>query len=136
MADENLHFQRHTNFLIKLQCSVFSSATLFLFRRQCAEFFFFKKIRQMKADQNIKYYIIETSGLLQVRVKVWMLLQKQFHPASCRFTWDFWYEDFRIALHDLYYCVDIQDFPREQGPSTILTNGIHKCLFNSTVKSL
>ena len=29
-ADENLQFQRHTNYLIKLKCSVFSSATLFL----------------------------------------------------------------------------------------------------------
>jgi len=36
VADENLHFQRHTNFPVKLQCSVFklificSSATFFL----------------------------------------------------------------------------------------------------------
>ena len=37
VADENLHFQRHTNFLVKLQClilelwsSFFSAATLFL----------------------------------------------------------------------------------------------------------
>ena len=30
VADENLHFQRHTNLLIKLQCLIFSSATLFL----------------------------------------------------------------------------------------------------------
>ena len=30
VADENMHFQRHTNFLLKLQWSVFSSATLSL----------------------------------------------------------------------------------------------------------
>ena len=29
VADENVYFQRHTNFLVKLQCSVFSSATFF-----------------------------------------------------------------------------------------------------------
>ena len=28
VADENLYFQRHTNFLVKLQCSAFSSVTL------------------------------------------------------------------------------------------------------------
>ena len=30
VAGKKFHFQRHTNFLVKLQCSVFTSATLFL----------------------------------------------------------------------------------------------------------
>ena len=53
VANENLHIQRHTNLLVKLQCSVPSLATFF--RRQCAEFLFSKTNRQMKAGQNNKY---------------------------------------------------------------------------------
>ena len=42
VADENLHFQRHTNFLINLQCSVLFISH-FVFRGQPAEFFLLKK---------------------------------------------------------------------------------------------
>ena len=52
LAEENLHFQGHTNF--SSQISVFSSATLVLEGRQLI-FFFTKKIRQMKAGQTNKY---------------------------------------------------------------------------------
>ena len=38
----------------------------FVFRWQCAEFFFSKIIRQMKAGQNNKYDITKASGLVQV----------------------------------------------------------------------
>ena len=57
VADDNLHFQWHTNFLVKLQCSVFF-ISLFAFRRQQAEFFLFKKIRKINAGQ---YKIPSTS---------------------------------------------------------------------------
>ena len=40
----------------------------FVFRRQPAEFFFSKKIRQMKAGQNNKYGITKTLGIVQVWV--------------------------------------------------------------------
>ena len=39
----------------------------FVFRRQPDEFFFSKKIRQMKAGQNNKYDIRKTLGVMQVR---------------------------------------------------------------------
>jgi hypothetical protein len=54
VAVENLHFQRHTNFLIKLQCSVLKNLFIsyFVFRRQPAEFFLSQKIYQIKAGQN------------------------------------------------------------------------------------
>ena len=55
VADENL----------PLWTSFFLSPTLF-FIRQCPEFFFYKKNRQMKAGQNNKYDITKTSGLLEV----------------------------------------------------------------------
>ena len=53
MAHENLHFLGHTHFLVKLQCSVFSSAT---FRGQQAGGQQ-AEIRQMNAGQNNKYDI-------------------------------------------------------------------------------
>ena len=59
MADENLHFQKHTKLLVKLQFSVFSSATLFI-KEEPAKFFFPKKIHQMKAGKNNKYDITKT----------------------------------------------------------------------------
>ena len=56
MADANLHFQRHANFLVKLQCSVFSSAPLFLVG--------IKKICQIKVGQNITNMILQTPEVL------------------------------------------------------------------------
>ena len=50
-----MHFQRHKSLLVKLQCSVFSSA----------EFFFSKIICQIKAGQNNKYKDLKSfSGLI------------------------------------------------------------------------
>ena len=45
VADENLRFQRHTNFLAKLQCLLLELLFIsyFLFRMQPVEFFFIKK---------------------------------------------------------------------------------------------
>ena len=62
VAEENFHFQRHTNFLVKtLQSSVFLISHFF--RRQPAERFFSNKIHQMKAGKNNKYCIKKTLGL-------------------------------------------------------------------------
>jgi hypothetical protein len=60
VANENLHFQRHTNFVIKLQCSIFSSATLFLEGSQL-NFSSPKK----KAGQNNRYDITKTLDLVE-----------------------------------------------------------------------
>ena len=74
MADANLPFQRRTNFLVKLQCS----ATLFLEGSQLI--FFSKKIRQMKAGQNNKYYITKTKILFTMqKVKRITILKKQMN---------------------------------------------------------
>jgi hypothetical protein len=65
--DENLHFQRHKNFLVKLQCSIFSSATLFLEGSQL-NFSSPKKFRQMRAGQNNKYDIVHTKKASSVHL--------------------------------------------------------------------
>ena len=61
MADEKLHFQK----LKKLQCSVFSSATLFLEGSEL-NLSSPKKICQIKAGQNNKWNITNTLALVQV----------------------------------------------------------------------
>ena len=61
VADENLQFQRHTNFLVKLQCSFF---------HQPAEYFFSKKTCVMKAGWNKTYYVTKT-----------------WFEVLCRFCW-------------------------------------------------
>jgi hypothetical protein len=59
VADENLHFQRHTN--ISNQITMFSFFICqYVFRRQPAEFFFSQNIPQMKAGQNNKYDTTKT----------------------------------------------------------------------------
>ena len=69
-ADESLHFQRHTIFFVKLQCPFLRLWTCFLFiqfvfTRQLAEFFFYKKI-QMKLGQNNKYVCMISQRVVQV----------------------------------------------------------------------
>ena len=68
----NIHFQRHTNFLVKLQCSVLklwtnscSSGTLVL-EGSTINFSSPKKNRQMQPGQNNKYDITKTSCLVHV----------------------------------------------------------------------
>ena len=57
VADENLHSQRHTNFLVKLQCLVLE----LVFRRQSEEF------RQMKTGQyNIHKILQFPVGLFKI----------------------------------------------------------------------
>ena len=61
MADENLHFQKRTNFFVKVQCSVLELWNFFLSGGSLIQ-----KIRQMKASKDNKYDVIETSSLVQV----------------------------------------------------------------------
>ena len=83
MSDKSSHFQRHIQFLVKLQCSVLvlwaiflSSATLFL--EGSAETIVSPKIRQTKAGQNNKYNITKTLGLVQVCFKLGFNLNVTF----------------------------------------------------------
>ena len=55
-----MHFQRHTNFLVKLQFSILFTSH-FVFRRQPGKFSLCKKNCQMKGGQNNNYDIINTS---------------------------------------------------------------------------
>ena len=68
VADENLHIQRLTKFLVKLQCSIFSSATLFLKGSQ---------LNFSSPKQLVKWK--------QVKIKN-MVLQKSV--VLCRFVWN------------------------------------------------
>ena len=65
VADEDFHFQRHANVFVKLKCLVLELLFIshLVFRRERAEFFLSKKIRQMKPGQNKKYEITKTSSL-------------------------------------------------------------------------
>jgi hypothetical protein len=65
VADENLHIERLTKFLVKLQCSIFLSPFLFL-KGGLMNFFFSKTISLMKAGQNEKHDITKISDLVQV----------------------------------------------------------------------
>ena len=68
LSDVDFHFQRHTNFLVKLQCSVFSSAALFL---EGSRLIFFSPkifIKCRKAGQNNKYDITKVAWRLLMMI--------------------------------------------------------------------